>query len=503
MRLTVALIVLLVLLFSILIFKKRLRRFFERLFRKRSRAAIHRFRARVERFKLTQKKYIKYQLMKEPAIWQAMEAHEKEHRLSPERTLERVEGYIDEIVPHFNILSYYTFGYRLAHFLLNLVYNVVIDKENFGKLKKIPKDSVVIYIMNHRSNVDYILVAYMLAERISLSYAVGEWARVWPLEYIFKSFGSYFIRRKYREPLYHTVLEKYVQLISKNGITQGIFVEGGLSRDGRLREPKIGLLDYIIRTIQDPEFKRDLVFVPVGINYDRVLEDLNLVKEAHGAPPEKRGLGKILSGAALIVTVPRVIIRNGFYYIFRGIRKYGYTSVAVGEHVSLRDYVSGLDRDIFSLSADEWKNEVKRFSEHVLARVGRVIPVTPVTFMARALLDDGRTVIPRADLTGRMIQMKEKLVRRDARIVRGKEFVDLMMEKRRLAFEADDRTGELLSFEHGIIDMEEMEKTIDLAMEVLSLRKIARSKKENIIINQKRREVLTYYANSIEQLLDK
>jgi len=499
---SVALIVLLVLLVLLLVFRKRIRLYFERQFRRKSRAALHRFRARVERFKLTQKKYIKYQLMKEPAIWAAMEAHEREHRVSPEKTLERVEGYIDEIVPHFNILSYYAFGYRLAHFLLNLVYNVVIDTKNFEALKKIPRDSVVIYIMNHRSNVDYVLVAYMLAERISLSYAVGEWARIWPLEYIFKSFGSYFIRRKYREPRYHTVLEKYVQLISKNGITQGIFVEGGLSRDGSLREPKIGLLDYIIRTVQDPEFARDLVFVPVGINYDRVLEDLNLVREAHGAPPERRGVKKILSGAALIVTLPRVIVRNGFYYIFKGIRKYGYTSVAVGEHVSLRDYIARLGPDIFSLDSDGYKKEVKRFSQHVLEEVGRVIPVTPVTFMARALLDDGRDVIPRDDLTERMIEMKKALVIRGARIVRGREFVDLMMERRRIAFEADDRTGELLSFERGIIDMEEIGKTIDLALEVLSLRKIARQKKDAVVINPKRREILTYYANSIAQLFD-
>jgi glycerol-3-phosphate O-acyltransferase len=502
MRLPVALIVLLALLISLLIFRKRIRRFFERLFRRRSRVVIHRFRARIERFKLTQKKYIKYQLMKEPAIWQAMEAHEKEHRTTPEKTLERVEGYIDEIVPQFNILSYYAFGYRLAHFLLNMIYNIVIDKKNFEQLKKIPKESVVIYIMNHRSNVDYVLVAYMLAERISLSYAVGEWARVWPLEYIFKSFGSYFIRRKYREPLYHTVLEKYVQLIGKNGITQGIFIEGGLSRDGRLREAKIGLLDYIIKTLQDPEFKKDLIFVPVGINYDRVLEDLNLIREAHGAPPEKRGLGKILSGAAVIVNIPRVIVRNGFYYVFKGIRKYGYTSVAVGEHVSLREYLSGLGRDIFALPQSDQLVEVKRFAEHILERVGRVIPVTPVTLVAYALLADGRAVIPRTDLIGRMIDLRVTLIRNDARIVRGREFVDLIMEKRRLAFEADDRTGELLSFERGVIDMEEMEKTLDLAMEVLSLRKIARGKRGNIVINLKRREVLSYYANSIHQIFE-
>src|SRR3989441_11965683 len=64
--------------------------------------------------------------------------------------------------------------------------------------------------------------------------------RTFPLEYIFKSFGAYFIRRKFREPLYHTVLERYVQLITRNGVTQGIFPEGGLSRDGKLRPPSSG-----------------------------------------------------------------------------------------------------------------------------------------------------------------------------------------------------------------------------------------------------------------------
>ena len=84
------------------------------------------------------------------------------------------------------------------------------------------------------------LLAYVLAGDVSISYAVGEWARAFPLEYVFKSFGSYFIRRRYREPLYHAVLEQYVQLITRNGVTQGIFPEGGLTRDGRLRRERSG-----------------------------------------------------------------------------------------------------------------------------------------------------------------------------------------------------------------------------------------------------------------------
>src|SRR5205814_7239432 len=78
---------------------------------------------------------------------------------------------------------------------------------------------------------------------------------------------------------YHAVLEQYVRLITKNGVTQGFFPEGRLSRDGRLGSPKLGLLDYVCRTMLDPGFDRDIWFVPVAINFDRVLEDRALIRE--------------------------------------------------------------------------------------------------------------------------------------------------------------------------------------------------------------------------------
>src|SRR5439155_11355767 len=105
------------------------------------------------------------------------------------------------------------------------------------------------------------------------------WARAFPLKNIFKAFGSYFVRRKYREPLYHAVLERYVQLITREGVTQGIFLEGGLTRDGRLKPPKIGLLDYVLGIARDPAYRSRIYIIPVAINYDRVLEDRSLLRE--------------------------------------------------------------------------------------------------------------------------------------------------------------------------------------------------------------------------------
>ncbi len=49
-------------------------------------------------------------------------------------------------------------------------------------LAQVDPDATVVFVMNHRSNMDYgALVTYLAADRSALSYAVREWARVWPL----------------------------------------------------------------------------------------------------------------------------------------------------------------------------------------------------------------------------------------------------------------------------------------------------------------------------------
>src|ERR1041385_8694827 len=247
--------------------------------RDRAHAAVLRFRTRIDRYKLVERDRIRDELMLDPEIHAAIGRHCREHAVPEPTVRHRVEKYIDEIVPFFSVLSYYRLGYNLARALIHLLYRPTVAYEDAPALERIPRRDVVVYLMNHRSNADYVVVAFVLAQRVSISYAVGEWARTWPLEFVFKSFGSYFIRRRYREPLYHTVLERYIRLITRNGVTQGIFPEGGLSTDGALRPAKIGLLDYILGTLGDAGFDRDIWFVPVGINYDRVLEDRTLIRE--------------------------------------------------------------------------------------------------------------------------------------------------------------------------------------------------------------------------------
>ena len=128
-----------------------------------------------------------------------------------------------------------------------MAYRVRLGYTDTAALAAIDPSSTVVFVMNHRSNMDYILVSFLAAERVALSYAVGEWARIWPLQGLIRAMGAYFVRRNSGDPLYRMVLQRYVQMATEGGVPQAMYPEGGLTTDGRLRAPKLGLLDYMLK----------------------------------------------------------------------------------------------------------------------------------------------------------------------------------------------------------------------------------------------------------------
>lgn len=422
--------------------------------------AVRRFEVRLERYKLVDRRRIRDELLQDLVVRHAMEAHADDTGLDPTAVQRLVERYVDEIVPFFNILSYYRFGYNSARILINLLYRPAVTWEARERLNAIPKRDVVVYLMNHRSNADYVAVAYVLAKGVSISYAVGEWARTWPLEYVFKSFGSYFIRRRFREPLYHAVLERYVQLITRNGVTQGIFLEGGLSRDGAPRPAKIGLLDYIVRTLDDPAFDRDIWLVPVAINYDRVLEDRSLIREL---VDEQHRPGRLAQAAG----VTRYLTLNLLRLLAGRLRRYGRVAVNFGTPVSVREWATG-HPGVLALPKDARLPNIQALADDMLHRVGAIIPVTPVPLAAAALLSFGETAVRRADLLQRIEDFRDHLAGRDAKLVH-----------------ADREPAAIL----------------ERAWKTFGMRRVVHREGGTYVILPRQRPLLEYYANSIGHLL--
>ena len=428
--------------------------------------SLHRFGARLDRYKLTRKRTIVAALLEDPVIAGAVRDHAALNAMSEEATWKRVHTYLDEIVPFFSILAYYRFGYAASRILLNLFYKVSVEFERDDPFRGLPRDSIVIYLMNHRSNADYVLAAYALAGDVSLSYAVGEWARAFPLEYIFKSFGSYFIRRRYREPLYHTVLARYVQLITRNGVTQGIFPEGGLTRDGTLRPAKIGLLDYALAVAREPAYRERLHIVPVGINYDRVLEDRSLLAE-HAA----RSTGAARSRWTQAREVSHYVAWNAGRLLTRRWKRYGRAAVTIGVPISVSRWLDALARegvDLFVLERGARLHHVQAFCDDVMQRIGTLVPVTPVPLVCAALQSIEGDYVPRARLLERIAELRDVLLELNARVLRA------------------ERTPE---------------EVFDRAYRMLRLRRVVAREGEGYLVLARGRELIGYYANSIAHLL--
>ncbi|TNF57497.1 MAG: glycerol-3-phosphate acyltransferase [Rhodobacteraceae bacterium] len=338
-------------------------------FRRRLERAVARLNERLERpiqpFKLARRYDMIQRLIYDPEVTQAIHEHAVAEGIPDSVAFEKARRYAREIVPSFSASAYFGFAIRAARLLSNALYRVRLGHLDEEALKAIDRDATVIFVMNHRSNMDYVLVTYLAAERSALSYAVGEWARVWPLSRLIRAMGAYFIRRKSRNDLYRRVLSRYVRLATDAGVTQAMFPEGGLSLSGKLMPPKLGLLKYIADGF-DPE-GRDVVFVPVALNYDRVLEDRILLGAVNH--PKRRF-------EASISVIAANIVRQLWLRVTGRYHKFGYAAVSFGEPLSLKAFQARAKGD-----------PTMKLGRELMRRIGRIVPVLPVPMVAWIMQD--------------------------------------------------------------------------------------------------------------------
>ena len=418
-----------------------------------------RLNIKLPQFKLTRRQVLVDRLLHDPRVQAAVERECREKGVPRDVATGRVDRYAREIVPAFNAYLYFRVGYWLGKALAKSLYRVRLGYADTQALAKISPDSSVVFVMNHRSNMDYVLVAFLAAERVALSYAVGEWARIWPLQQLIRAMGAYFVRRNSGDPLYRMVLQRYVQMAVEAGVPQAVYPEGGLTSDGRLRPPRLGLLDYMLKTF-DPEGERDIVFVPVGINYDRVLEDRTLLRKLEaGAPPRGflyamgRGLAFAASNAWLAAT--------GRWY------RFGYACVNFGRPVSMREHVRRAGVDFRKLDDPARHREVERVAARLMEAIVRVIPVLPVSLVATVFLRNG-------DAGMSELEVKSSVY-------------DLIMRL--------EAAGAHIYVPRGDLDY-----AIGVGLRMLTLRRIVAEREGVYRADPAEAALLSYYANAIEPL---
>jgi glycerol-3-phosphate O-acyltransferase len=340
----------------------------------------------IKPFQLTKRQVLIDRLVYDPQVVAAANDHARATNVPREVAMIEVRRYAREIVPTFNAYIYFRVGYSIARAVARFLYRVRLGFADERTLAGVPPNTAVVFVMNHRSNMDYILVAFLAAERTALSYAVGEWARIWPLQQLIRSMGAYFVRRNSNSPIYRRVLERYVHMMTEAGVAQAMYPEGGLSRDGRLREPKLGLFDYILKSF-DPKGTHDIVFVPVALNYDRVLEDRTLLSSLDRKTPRRSTWFAARTALGFWLGQLGLMLRGRWF-------RFGYACVNFGGLISARDWLAvhagPVGGDLRGLDKEQRFEIVGRLARDVMEEIARLIPVLPVSLIATVLLEADR-----------------------------------------------------------------------------------------------------------------
>ncbi len=159
-----------------------------------------RFGLELPTFQLTTRRVPIDRLVFDPEVMRTVGAVAAERGVERERLMAEVSSIAREMAPAFNACFYFKPGYWIARRLLRGFHRVRLGFAHERAAAKAPPDTAMVFFINHRSNVDYMLVTYLAARSVALSCGAGEWARVWPLRSLLRLAGVYNPAPRVRRP---------------------------------------------------------------------------------------------------------------------------------------------------------------------------------------------------------------------------------------------------------------------------------------------------------------
>jgi glycerol-3-phosphate O-acyltransferase len=292
---------------------------------------------------------------------------------------------------------------RSASFLLTTVWNRIyrgVLVHHLERLKQVAPGHEVVYTPSHRSHMDYLLLSYLLYDRgiVPPHIVAGINLNLPVIGTVLRKGGAFFIRRSIRgNMLYSAVLSEYVAQLVAGGYSLEYFIEGGRSRTGRLLQPKGGMISMTIRAfLRQPA--RPVLFQPVYIGYEKLMEGNSYLDELTGKPKQKESIWALLWG------VPKVLRQN-----------YGQVVVNYGEPILLDDMLKEFapdwnGRPVGDDEKPAWLSEIVDAVAHAIqVNTNRAADVNPINLLALALLSTPKHAMGEADLLAQIALSKTLL----------------------------------------------------------------------------------------------
>ncbi|MHB1057077.1 MAG: glycerol-3-phosphate 1-O-acyltransferase PlsB [Rhodanobacter sp.] len=280
---------------------------------------------------------------------------------------------------------------RSASFLLGNFWNKLYDgisMHHFDKARAAAPGHEVIYVPCHRSHADYLLMSYQLhvSGVVVPHIAAGVNLNLPVIGPILRRGGAFFLRRSFKgNALYSVVFNEYVAQLIDRGVPMEYFIEGGRSRTGRLLAPRAGMLAMTVRAfLRAP--RRPVLFQPVYIGYEKLMEGASYAGELSGQPKEKESLIGLLKGLKVLR------------------QRYGHVALNFGEPIELTPLLDAASADWRASGGDpeakpEWLNAVTdRLADQIQININRAADVNPINLLALALLATPKHAMAESDL---------------------------------------------------------------------------------------------------------
>ena len=280
---------------------------------------------------------------------------------------------------------------RSLSFMLNTFWNKLydgVDVHHFDTLRAVAPGHEVIYVPCHRSHVDYLLLSYQLLQHgVSIPHiGAGINLNLPVIGPVLRRGSAFFLRRTFKgDPLYSTVFREYISQLFARGVALEYFIEGGRSRTGRLLSPRGGMLSMTVRSFLR-ESRRPVVFQPVYIGYEKIMEGDAYIGELSGQPKRKESVFGLLRSLGALR------------------EHYGRVALNFGEPIFLKPLLDEVAPDWQTATVDpeskpEWLNPaVLRLSTRIQENINRAAHVNPINLLAVALLATPKHAMAEADL---------------------------------------------------------------------------------------------------------
>lgn len=336
-------------------------------------------------------------LVRTQAVKEAIRETARKDDIPPEKVRAKAYKYADEIAASMSIVTI-RFLEVVLSWLWNRIYNGIAIN-NIRVAKEEAQDNAVVYVPCHRSHIDYLLLSYVLYKNglMPPHIAAGINLNMPIVGPILRRGGAFFMRRSFRDnPLYATVFNEYMHVMFSRGYSVEYFVEGGRSRTGRMLQPRPGMLSMTVRSFLR-DHRKPIVFVPVYIGYEKVMEGRSYLGELRGKKKQKESV------FAIAKTVRK--LSNSF----------GQVAVNFGEAIPLAEVLNEVEPSWREEAYDseyrpKWLNQaVSELSNRVASSINASVAVNPIGMTATVLLGTDRLAMDEGQLIRLMDQYADLL----------------------------------------------------------------------------------------------